>query len=95
MSDTRQSTIVSVLREAADALESKDREAQAHIPRKGVVLLAECGDCGAICTVDDLAKSLFEVDDLPERLDVGGEVPAGECECGALAYVVRRPRGQS
>lgn len=90
MSDTRQSTIVSVLREAADALESKDREAQAHIPRKGVVLLAECGDCGAICTVDDLAKSLF-----PERLDVGGEVPAGECECGALAYVVRRPRGQS
>lgn len=35
------------------------------------------------------------VDDLPERLDVGGEVPAGECECGALAYVVRRPRGQS
>lgn len=28
--------------------------------------------------------------DLTERLDPGGEVPAGECECGALTYLTQR-----
>ncbi len=49
--------------------------------------LARCDDCRRICPEDDLAKSLWQVDGLSERLDPGGEVPAGECECGALAYL--------
>lgn len=48
-----------------------------------------CDDCGAVVPLSKLAKSLFEVDSLADKLDPGGEVPAGECECGALAYLVR------
>lgn len=50
--------------------------------------MTRCGNCGTECPEEELAKSLFEMDSLAERLDPGGEVPAGECECGACAYYV-------
>lgn len=45
----------------------------------------ECGNCGPIKRI---AKELIYVEGLNQRLDPGDTVPAGECECGALAYVV-------
>src|ERR1051325_3116508 len=51
--------------------------------------LTRCDNCGAECTESELAKSLHEMDGLPERLDPGSEVPAGECACGACAYIVK------
>lgn len=53
--------------------------------------MTECGNCGHRCTEEQVAKSLFEVDDLPERLTEGDEVPVGECgrcEEHALVYLV-------
>lgn len=47
---------------------------------------AECGNCGQIWDETDLA----EIKDYFQRVEAGGEVPAGECpECGALCYVCR------
>jgi hypothetical protein len=51
--------------------------------------LTRCDNCGNECTVDELANSLCEMHHLYERLEPGEEVPAGECECGACAYVVK------
>lgn len=51
--------------------------------------LTRCDDCGAEVPQDDLEKSLYEIDSLEDRLDAGSEVPAGECGCGAFAYLVR------
>lgn len=47
-----------------------------------------CDNCGAIAKAQNLIP-LEEVKDLNDRLDEGGEVPAGECKkCGALSYVI-------
>lgn len=43
----------------------------------------KCDDCGKVTPIVDLES----VSDIGERLDAGGIVPAGECECGALAYI--------
>jgi len=49
-----------------------------------------CSDCGEEAAVDDLANSLFQIHKLAERVAPGFEVPAGECACGGLAYLVPR-----
>ena len=52
------------------------------------VELVKCDNCGDVTTGDNLLP-LGEIKDLPMRLDVGSEVPAGEClDCGAFSYVV-------
>ena len=44
---------------------------------------ARCANCDKVFPV----SKLDEAGDLYERVEAGGEVPAGECpECGALAY---------
>jgi len=45
-----------------------------------------CDDCGDVFDETKLRHPFPDVPDLMERVDVGGEVPAGECPCGALAY---------
>lgn len=52
--------------------------------------LTRCNNCGAVVREDKLARSLYEIDSLPERIFPGEEVPAGQCECGALASLVPR-----
>ena len=47
----------------------------------------ECDNCGDVTTQDNLLP-LEEVKDLSIRLDVGSEIPAGEClDCGAFSYI--------
>ena len=47
----------------------------------------ECDNCGDITTQDNLLP-LEEAKDLSMRLDVGSEIPAGEClKCGAFSYI--------
>lgn len=49
-----------------------------------------CDGCGWKGLECELELKLEEVPDLAQRLDPGGEVPAGVCpECGALAYLER------
>ena len=44
---------------------------------------AVCDNCGKETPLAELG----EISDLYERVEVGGEMPAGECpKCGALAY---------
>jgi hypothetical protein len=43
-----------------------------------------CDDCGKITPIVEL----HAVSDIGERLDAGSIVPAGQCECGSLAYIV-------
>lgn len=51
-------------------------------------LAVKCDDCGWTGTTDQTD----EVSDIEQRLEAGGEVPAGECpDCGALAYLVDNP----
>jgi hypothetical protein len=46
--------------------------------------LAVCDNCLLRCAV----SALDSIVDLGQRLDAGGEVPAGQCPaCGALAYL--------
>jgi len=46
----------------------------------------QCDNCGKIHT----GAKLKDIQDLSQRVDVGGEVPAGECPaCGALCYIVK------
>ena len=46
----------------------------------------DCYSCGN-CFTDWVFADLNDIANLLERVDVGGEVPAGECpECGALCY---------
>jgi hypothetical protein len=48
--------------------------------------LTRCDNCGA----ERFDRDLQEVQRLGERLEPGGEVPAGECpDCGALCYLVQ------
>ena len=48
---------------------------------------SECDNCGDITTQDNLLP-LEEAKDLSMRLDVGSEMPAGEClKCGAFSYI--------
>lgn len=42
-----------------------------------------CDNCGEKFSSDKLAP----IHDAEQRLTPGDETPAGECECGALAYV--------
>ena len=48
----------------------------------------KCDNCDAVYTDETLPKTLHQIHKLASRLDPGGEVPSGECECGALTYVV-------
>lgn len=49
-----------------------------------------CDDCGWKGYECELSLKLEELDHLTDRLDVGGEVPAGSCpECNALCYLER------
>jgi hypothetical protein len=50
--------------------------------------LTECAnDCGAERRP---ANELDDVCDFTERIEAGGEVPAGQCpDCGALCYLVK------
>lgn len=49
----------------------------------------KCDDCGK----DLLGSELVPINNLEKRLDIGGEVPGGECpDCGSLAYIVGRPK---
>ena len=51
----------------------------------------ECDNCDWTGTENDLEDGLAGVSDLFERLDVGSEVPAGECpECGAFVYLAEK-----
>jgi hypothetical protein len=48
----------------------------------------ECDNCEWTGPIDKLRCQLPDIENLFERLDVGSEVPAGECpKCGALAYL--------
>lgn len=52
---------------------------------------ARCQNCAKVYPVRDLAP----IADAEERLEIGGEIPAGECpdpECGALCMMVKAPR---
>lgn len=52
------------------------------------VEVVKCDNCGDVTTQDNLLP-LEQVKDLAMRLDVGSELPAGECsDCGAFSYVV-------
>lgn len=47
----------------------------------------KCDNCGDITTQDNLLP-IGEAKDLSMRLDIGSEMPAGEClECGAFSYI--------
>lgn len=49
----------------------------------------ECEDCDWHGIADQLGCEFADIPDLYERLDIGSEVPAGECpDCGCLAYLV-------
>lgn len=51
--------------------------------------LCSCDNCDWEGSITELRCQLAQIPDLAQRLDVGSEVPAGECpECGALAYEV-------
>jgi len=47
-----------------------------------------CDNCGGRYPATNKLKHVFpDIPDLPQRLDPGGTVPAGECPaCGALVY---------
>lgn len=46
--------------------------------------IAICDNCRLYCTVSELDP----IDDLEQRLEAGGIVPAGQCpSCGALSYL--------
>ena len=51
--------------------------------------LTRCDNCGAVVPEEQLKKSLYQIDHLEDRLEPGCEIPAGECACGALAYIVK------
>jgi hypothetical protein len=49
----------------------------------------KCDNCNWRGPQAYLGKQLDETPDLNDRLDPGGEVPAGECpKCGCFAYFV-------
>jgi hypothetical protein len=54
--------------------------------------LFECDNCGKrYKSADDLQRQFPDIPDLCARLDVGGTVPAGECnKCGAFVYPVKK-----
>ena len=61
-------------------------------PRKRV----HCDDCDKDFSVRKMRVVFPDIPHLSERLDVGGEVPAGECpECGSLVYVVKEGEVES
>lgn len=46
--------------------------------------VAVCDNCRLYCAVSELDP----IEDLEQRLDPGGVVPAGQCpSCGALSYL--------
>ena len=52
--------------------------------------LCRCENCGAESCISD--NHISDIVDLLDRIDPGGEVPAGECKkCGALTYLVQNP----
>jgi len=64
------------------------RQSTTNSESKSIADMTRCADCMTETPIDALAKTLFQCNGLSERLDPGSEVPAGECECGAFAYVI-------
>lgn len=58
------------------------------MPKKNDDLMTECDDCSKRARMSRL-KSLWDIHHLSERIASGQEVPAGECACGALSYIVK------
>ena len=55
-----------------------------------------CDNCNKDFSVKKMRVVFPNIPHLSERLDIGGEVPAGECpECGSLVYVVKEGEGES
>lgn len=50
-----------------------------------------CADCGKRCRQSQLKHQLEDLEHLAQRISPGEEVPAGECECGALVHLARKP----
>jgi hypothetical protein len=49
----------------------------------------QCDNCGFVCDESELIVTLEDIPHLDDRLDAGGEVPAGECnKCGCLVYLM-------
>jgi hypothetical protein len=47
---------------------------------------AKCDNCSKVWDLDDLEDPI----DLNCKVDIGGEMPAGECpDCGSLAYKIK------
>lgn len=60
-------------------------------PRKRV----HCDACNKDFSVKKMRVVFPNIPHLSERLDIGGEVPAGECpECESLVYVVKEGEGE-
>jgi hypothetical protein len=52
--------------------------------------LTRCDSCGARRVISKIVQ-LEDMQSLTIRLDLGGEVPAGECpDCGAFCYLVKK-----
>lgn len=51
--------------------------------------LSRCDDCGKVHTEATLAS----IKHLSRRVDAGGPMPSGECDCGALAYLIEEAGG--
>lgn len=52
----------------------------------------ECQNCGP---VETLALTIWEVKDISHRVEPGEPLPAGECECGALAHLAMTDRQEA
>lgn len=59
------------------------------MPKKTTSPMTECDNCGRRVLLEDLLRQLEDIEDLRQRISPGCEVPAGECPCGALAYLVK------
>lgn len=54
-----------------------------------------CANCEAEFDTDFLTDKFPEIPGLLQRIEPGGEVPAGECpECGALCYLIKKEASQ-
>ena len=49
-------------------------------------MMHQCDDCKKVFPDSGLSFEFPNIPDLMTRLEPGGTVPSGECECGALAY---------
>lgn len=57
----------------------------------GNTTLVRCDNCRKIHTLRTLTVRLPDIPNLTQRIDIGGEVPAGECpSCGCLVYLIKK-----